>query len=728
MRYPLIPVMLILLVGAPNIEAQEWRSIGPEQSRPTPVVIDTVNRILYTSSGPELYKSLDRGHSWERLLFPEDSDREPNWNIVRQLVCQGERLYALRTSGPILTTTDQGNSWRELNQTYSSPDTPQVATSIAVLRDTLYMTIETSFTNRDPYFYSTDHGNSWITDAANFSLLNVYASGSTLYGREREHIYRLTSPGKWELFGPDSVITRQVFTLNDYTFAVSYNDFFRFSEQEGTWKRIKHHGYVSLPTSMVIHDDTLFAYYPIGDDGTLYQTHLDGDSLIVKPDRQPEAGNWGWLLNIEGDLTIIGTNSYQWNDELWGWSTINVGNNWKNHGVGLLRYLDDGLYAWAGNEMFLLRNEELGWERLPLLKGKSILSIDTAYGRTYFNVNDYPFVYSTSDGGVTWDSTMFADSTEMTIVKFYIVAGTFYMTERRNDKLFRSLDRGQLWEVIGDFYAGDQVCGNEDVLFYTQFASIYRSFDRGDSWEPINVKGLPRANGSLTSQYQNGYLYLSVVDQQSYYKDEVQTRDTITGSIFRSDDNGETWVGLGTSLPTGLYAGREMRRISNVNVKHDTISLFVRDSTYTNLRLFVSIDRGENWNELEVPQSLMPNKVEFNGADIYLGTLLYSVLQSKLDISSSVPTPGTSPHSSTATLTFDQTKGLISYTLSTPSKVRLALYSIEGREVMTLADEYREVGTYRVQIGSLPLPHGLYLIVLQTGEESVGQLIRGGEK
>ncbi|MGE3801827.1 MAG: WD40/YVTN/BNR-like repeat-containing protein [Candidatus Kapaibacterium sp.] len=302
------------------------------------------------------------------------------------------------------------------------------------------------------------------------------------------------------------------------------------------------------------------------------------------------------------------------------------------------------------------------------------------------------------------------------------------MTVWLHVKLFRSLDRGQSWEVIGDFYAGDQVYGNEDVLFYTEFASIYRSFDRGDSWEPINVKGLPRANGSLTSQYQNGHLYLSVVDLQTYYKDEVQARDTITGSIFRSDDNGETWIGLGHSLPIGLYAGREMRRISNMIVKHDTISLFVRDSTYTNLRLFVSIDRGENWNELEVPQSLMPIRAEFNGDDIYLGTIFYSVLQSKLDISSSVPTPGIPPHSSTATLAFDQTQGLIDYTLSTPNEVRLALYSMEGREVMTLADEYREVGTYRVQIGSLPIPHGLYLLVLQTGEESIGRLIRQGDR
>ena len=719
-------LFLLLFAGLSSAGAQEWEPIGPGNSMPSPVAVDTVNSILYGASGPELYKSVDRGHSWERVLFPEDSGEERNWNIIADLVCDGERLYVIRRAGPILATADQGRSWRTLKEVSLSPDGPSQPASLVPLRDTLYLIVAGSYVNSRPYFYSTDRGNSWKADTANFGLISFYASATTLYGRSRNRLYRLTSPGNWEPFGPDSIAIQRIFMWNDLLFPAAFNALYRVSESQGTWERIRYEGYLAIPNAVVLEGDTIFAYYPTGTEGTIYQTHVDGDSLVLQPERQLRTKGWAWLFNLQDELILIDRNSYQWNNITWKWDTIDVPNHWKNQGIGFMQLLSDGLYVRATSGMFVLRNEEIGWEQLEFPDGKLVLSIDTTAGKIYVTVATYPFVYSTSDGGITWDSTMFADSSHLTGFGFYVIDGTFYMTNGYHKKLFRSSDQGKTWEVIGDFHAYDGVFGSGDVLFYRQFNFLYRSFDGGSSWEPVSLKGLPVQNGEWAIRYEDGSLYFWGVDYQGYLPEDRQTGDTITGTIFRSDDNGETWVGLGASLPTSVFVSQEMRRVQFVKIKGDTIGLTLRDSTYYNKRLFVSLDRGDHWNELEIPELTEPYSVEFDGDDIYVGTLLYGVLHAKLDVGSSVPLPGSPPLSSTADLKFDRTGEFVEYRLPVSGHLRLALYSIDGREAATLVDADREAGTHRVQIGNLPLPPGVYLLVLQTGRQSVGRLIRVG--
>ncbi len=58
--------------------------------------------------------------------------------------------------------------------------------------------------------------------------------------------------------------------------------------------------------------------------------------------------------------------------------------------------------------------------------------------------------------------------------------------------------------------------------------------------------------------------------------------------------------------------------------------------------------------------------------------------------------------------------GTIQYTLSAQTKVVLALYSVDGKEVMRLTDAQRAAGVYNVPFDATTLPTGEYFYTLRT--------------
>ena len=61
----------------------------------------------------------------------------------------------------------------------------------------------------------------------------------------------------------------------------------------------------------------------------------------------------------------------------------------------------------------------------------------------------------------------------------------------------------------------------------------------------------------------------------------------------------------------------------------------------------------------------------------------------------------------------------ISYTLPETQFVTLKVYDILGREVMTLVNEYKTVGEYKVHFNGSNLPSGVYIYKLQTGNNNI---------
>jgi hypothetical protein len=58
----------------------------------------------------------------------------------------------------------------------------------------------------------------------------------------------------------------------------------------------------------------------------------------------------------------------------------------------------------------------------------------------------------------------------------------------------------------------------------------------------------------------------------------------------------------------------------------------------------------------------------------------------------------------------------IKYLIPKQSVVRLSVYDIQGREIMTLVNERQNPGTYEVKLGAMRLSSGVYFYKLSTGE------------
>lgn len=63
----------------------------------------------------------------------------------------------------------------------------------------------------------------------------------------------------------------------------------------------------------------------------------------------------------------------------------------------------------------------------------------------------------------------------------------------------------------------------------------------------------------------------------------------------------------------------------------------------------------------------------------------------------------------------------LSYVLSQPSRVRLAIYDVLGREIATLTDAYRAAGEHRTRFSAEPLPAGLYIVRLEAGGHHIAR-------
>ena len=722
-RYSLLHIIVVFfLITSITSSAQEWKAIGPYQSAPNALATDTTNNIIYVGVGSDLYKSVDKGNSWQRLQYIDQYATWPG-SYLQQLIFFKETLYVCPASGPIYTTSDKGVSWDTLTELIVSPNTEQSTNSLTIHNDTLYLIPASAFNRNLPYYYSTDKGKSWIADTVPVFTNAFRSSNNFLYAFGPRGIHRRTSQQQWELVSPDTNHVSYLAILQDHLIMLNRDGLFIASERDMVWKHLSTEGSPLIPSSMIIQNDSLYIYNTFG---SLHQASLDGNSLVQKPERQTIAGRTGWLLVVDNELILLSTNSYRWNSQRSRWAPLDIGETWTNHHVYYIKSLNEVLYAATLEGTYTLHSEELGWERLEHFGNKSIYSIDTAHGGIYFNVYGYPHIYFTSDGGESWDSTLYADSSTFNEVHLFIVDGLLYLTDKRNDKLYRSLDTGKTWEPLSTFYvAGENrfggVHGDEDVVLYKQFIKMHRSLDKGNTWELIEDSGLPNINNTFL-RYGNGSLYFAAYNVQSYSRADSSAGKIIAGTIFRSDDYGDTWIGLGNSLPKGKwFNGWLTPRVQDVQVFGDTVIVALRDTSHI-IRSFISTDRGEVWHELQTPTLWEARAIILHEDKILIATSGLGILQSELNIKPSTSNPTTGSFSSTLSLTFNAQVGLIEYSLTTPTSIQLALYSIDGREVMSLAKGYKESGTHKLPM--VDIIHGAYLLVLQTERESTSELIQ----
>ncbi|NME67796.1 VPS10 domain-containing protein [Flammeovirga aprica] len=117
-------------------------------------------------------------------------------------------------------------------------------------------------------------------------------------------------------------------------------------------------------------------------------------------------------------------------------------------------------------------------------------------------------------------------------------------------KIWRTENAGQSWtELTSGINEKAQFCriivhpNDNNIVFAASNYGLYKSSDKGTTWSQIGVDAFDNNTMMDMDYYFNAEtkeFVLYVIDQVRYFADGTTTRNT--GGIFKSEDNGDTWV------------------------------------------------------------------------------------------------------------------------------------------------------------------------------------------
>lgn len=286
------------------------------------------------------------------------------------------------------------------------------------------------------------------------------------------------------------------------------------------------------------------------------------------------------------------------------------------------------------------------------------------YGGTIWALlahNNYLFVgvpdkgiYRSSDNGQSWvlsnTGLKSYGITCLTTNGNDIYAGIF------NGGVFRSTNNGDTWTeknsgLSNMFVMSLAVSGNSVFAGCQFFGSSYttllfRSSNNGDSWEkadsglyktgnfPHSVKYMA-LNGAFVFASTDSGVYRSVINESKWTKimsgnsqpmQPIITKgDTIflgawNKGIFRSIDNGNSWVAVNTGIPYNPYQGYYAASIKSFAISNGNI--FAGGSN----QLFRSTDGGNSWTNIFGQSNYYINCIVVQSNYFYLGTQADGVL------------------------------------------------------------------------------------------------------
>ena len=227
-----------------------------------------------------------------------------------------------------------------------------------------------------------------------------------------------------------------------------------------------------------------------------------------------------------------------------------------SHGDGIYKSTDAGR-SWA--HIGLDDTRHIGTIRVHPQNPDTVFvaALGHAFGR-----NEQRGVFKSTDGGVTWQHTLFVSDK----------AGAVDLSI---DPLNPRIIYAAIWEAYRSFHMISS--GGED-------SGIWRSVDGGETWQNISAnRGLPEGIlgkvGIAASPAQSGRVYALI--------------ENADGGMYRSDDYGDSW----------RYVARNNDIISRAwYYMHLTPDPLDADTVYVNnLRLWKSVDAGKTYSMIGTP-------------------------------------------------------------------------------------------------------------------------------
>jgi photosystem II stability/assembly factor-like uncharacterized protein len=168
-------------------------------------------------------------------------------------------------------------------------------------------------------------------------------------------------------------------------------------------------------------------------------------------------------------------------------------------------YFHDDKLGWAsGHDAVILRTSDGGetWQQTLFAPEKETPLLDVCFlnERQGFAVGAYGTFYESADGGMTWRQRQaFRDD----LHKNALVCGprTELFIAGESGALYHSFDSGQTWKRLASPYRGSYfgvlLLQDNSLLIFGLRGKIYRSADRGMSWKPVRADSQATLMGGL---------------------------------------------------------------------------------------------------------------------------------------------------------------------------------------------------------------------------------------
>ncbi len=578
-----------------------WTHIGLEETQHIARIVVDPNdkdRVFAATTGTlygknterGLYRSLDAGNSWEKVLYVSDSTavidvvmNPQNTNILFAATWERIRYPWVRNYGGITSgihrSLDGGNTWEKLTIGLPVSDSETGRIGLAISHSNpniIYATYTTnSITNVfDGLYKSTDNGNSWSLVAKD-QISDVNATFGWYFGNLRVH--------------PDN--PDKVYVMGQLLYHTS--------DGGASW---------GLDNSMHV-DFHSMAYAPsnpntvfVGCDGGLYLSedagntwsHFDNLPITqfynIAVDAQNPVRMYGGTQDNNTLRTTTGSDD-DWHS-IWGGDGFQV-NVDKHNGMNvyaesqwgnLARSTDGGdTMQWAtdGIDSSDRRNWNTPVEISPFNTGVLYYGTYRLYKSTDKAVSWNPISDDLTGGQHPSGATSYGTLT--CIAPSYNNLDVIY-TGSDDGHVNVSFDGGASWHAIDDalpdrFVSQIIVSPQDDLVAYVTFSGfsvldytphVYKTIDGGQNWTDIsgNLPDVPVNDIVLNPENDN--LYVA----------------TDTGVWF-STNQGNSWDVLGVGLPLGivadirlheasntLYAGTFGRSLFSYNLNDDAASIF----------------------------------------------------------------------------------------------------------------------------------------------------------
>jgi hypothetical protein len=596
---------------------QSWENVGLQDSRhigrialhpsdPHVVYVAAMGHLWGPNGERGLYKSVNGGESWERILFVDDDTgvvdvaldpRDPE--IVYAATYQRRRRpYGFHGGGPgsaLWKSVDGGLTWTKL--TNAGLDNGLPTGDIGRIGISVYRS--------DPriVYVSVEQG--------------LRYNASTAYEERLAGVYRSENRGEtWEFmsdWNPRPMYASQILVDPSDDQRIYMQNSFSWSDDGGR---------TFTSARQTLHGDDRFLW--VNPQDSRHVIKADDGGLGISYDR---ALTWLYITHLP--VSQFYRVSFDYQHPYWVYGGLQDNGSWAGPNA---TYRSEGILnhdwvKWGGGDGFLnlvdtttnrwlyVESQYLGLDRVDLTSGQ----------RQRIRPGDPTGAIGARKNWTTWQDLEAPDQRLGNAMAPANWDGPFLISPHDpstiyagTNILWKSTDQGRNWEGLGDMTTGVdrrtlRIMGElptpetlslddgipyyptltiiaespveEGVLYVgTDDGNVRVSRDEGRSWFDVahQAPGLPTdswINGIEASRFVAGRVYLAANNYRN---------DDYGNYLFASEDYGESWRDLTADLPPG----RIVRTVREDPRNPEVLYLG------TEFGAFYSVDRGESWLEL----------------------------------------------------------------------------------------------------------------------------------